>query len=181
MIKLEPAPAVMGAAESSSVTVEARATVRAPADRVYELIADYRVGHPRIVPPKYFQNLIVERGGRGAGTVITYEIKLLGRVRHDRARVTEPEPGRVLVETVDEQSIVTTFRVEPAGASASNVTISTVVPTRRGLAGALERVLVRALLAPVYRDELALLNRVATSDSSSAERHEYAGGKYEVD
>ena len=165
MIRLEPAPAVMRAAESSSVTVEARATVRAPTDRVYELIANYRAGHPRIVPPKYFQNLVVERGGRGAGTVITYEIKLLGRVRHDRARVTEPEPGRVLVETVDEQNIVTTFRVEPAGASDSNVTISTIVPTRRGLAGALERVLVRALLAPVYRDELALLNRVATSDS----------------
>jgi hypothetical protein len=48
------------------------------------------------------------------------------------------------------------------------------------LAGALERVLVRALLAPAFRDELALLNRVATSDSSSAERHEYARGKYEV-
>jgi hypothetical protein len=157
----------MGAAESSSVTVEARATVRAPTDRIYELIANYRAGHPRIVPPKYFQNLVVERGGRGAGTVITYEIKLLGRVRHDRARVTEPEPGRVLVETVDEQNIVTTFRVEPAGASDSSVTISTIVPTRRGLAGALERVLVRALLAPVYRDELALLNRVATSDSST--------------
>ena len=156
----------MGAAESSSVTVEARATVRAPTDRVYELIANYRAGHPRIVPPKYFQNLVVERGGRGAGTVITYEIKLLGRVRRDRARVTEPEPGRVLVETVDEQKIVTTFRVEPAGASDSNVTISTIVPTRRGLAGALERVLVRALLALVYRDELALLNRVATSDSA---------------
>jgi hypothetical protein len=154
--------------KSNLFTVEARASVRAPADRVYELIADYRAGHPRIVPPKYFQNLVVERGGRGAGTVITYEIKLFGRVRHDRARVTEPEPGRVLVETVDGQNIVTTFRVEPAGASASNVTISTIVPTRRGLAGALERVLVRALLAPVYRDELALLSRVATFAASSA-------------
>jgi hypothetical protein len=165
MIKLEPAPAALRNRQSSSVTVEARATVRAPTDRVYELIANYRAGHPRIVPPKYFQNLVVERGGRGAGTIITYEIKLLGRTRRDRARVTEPEPGRVLVETVVEQNIVTTFRVEPTGASASNVTISTVLPTRRGLAGALERVLVRALLAPVYRDELALLSRVATSDS----------------
>jgi hypothetical protein len=165
MIKLEPAPAGLRNRQSSSVTVEARATVRAPTDRVYELIANYRAGHPRIVPPKYFQNLVVERGGRGAGTIITYEIKLLGRTRRDRARVTEPEPGRVLVETVVEQNIVTTFRVEPTGASASNVTISTVLPTRRGLVGALERVLVRALLAPVYRDELALLSRVATSDS----------------
>ena len=163
------ARALMGAPENSpAVKVEARATVHAPADRVYELIANYRAGHPRIVPRKYFQNLSVERGGRGAGTVITYEIKLLGRVRHDRARVTEPEPGRALVETVDEQNIVTTFRVQPDGASASIVTISTVMPTRRGLAGALERVLMRALLAPVYRDELSLLNRVATSDEMAS-------------
>jgi hypothetical protein len=149
---------------STPVTVEGRATVRAPADRVYELIANYRTGHARIVPPKYFQNLLVEHGGRGAGTVITYDMKLLGKVRHARARVTEPEPGRVLVETVDTQNIVTTFRVEPAGDRASNVTISTAIPARRGLAGALERVMVRALLAPVYRDELALLDSVASSE-----------------
>jgi len=135
--------------------------VRAPADRVYELIADYRTGHPRIIPPKYFQNLLVEQGGRGAGTVITYDMKLLGRVTKARARVTEPEPGRVLVETVDERNFITTFRVDPTGAHACIVTISTVVPTRRGLIGALERLFVRALLAPVYRDELALLDRVA--------------------
>jgi len=54
----------MPAAIDSAVTVEARAPVHAPADRVYDLIADYRNGHPRIVPPKYFRNLVVERGGR---------------------------------------------------------------------------------------------------------------------
>jgi hypothetical protein len=93
-------------------------------------------------------------------------MKLLGKVRHARARVTEPEPGRVLVETVDIQDIVTTFRVEPAGELASNVTISTVIPPRRGLAGTLERVIVRALLGPVYRDELALIDQVASSDAT---------------
>ena len=154
-------------ASNSVALVEARAPVRAPVDRVYELIADYRTGHPRIVPPKYFRNLLVEKGGRGAGTIITYEMKLLGRMRKARARVSEPEPGRVLVETVEEQGIVTTFRVDPAGASASTVTISTVIPTRGGLLGAVERVMVRSLLAPVYRDELALIDRVATTDASA--------------
>jgi polyketide cyclase/dehydrase/lipid transport protein len=151
----------------TSATVEGRGTVRAPAERVYELIANYRTGHQRIIPPKYFQNLRVEHGGRGAGTVITYDLKLLGKVRHARARVTEPDPGRVLVETVDEQNIVTTFKVDPVGASASEVTISTAFPPRRGLAGALERVFVRALLAPVYREELALLDSVASAGGSA--------------
>src|SRR3954470_15498093 len=114
---------------STPVTVEGRATVGAPADRVYELIANYRTGHPRIVPPKYFQNLIVERGGRGAGTVIAYDMKLFGKVRTSRASITEPEPGRVLVETVEDQGIVTTFTVERAGSFASDVSISTLIPT----------------------------------------------------
>lgn len=147
-----------------SVTVEARGTVRAPADRVYDLIADYQNGHPRIVPPKYFSNLLVERGGRGAGTVITYEMKLLGKVRKARANITEPVPGRELVETVEGDGIVTTFRVEPAGAAASAVTISTNFPTRGGIMGSLEGMMVRRLLAPIYRDELALIDRVASSD-----------------
>lgn len=152
-------------ASRSSAFVEARATVRASADRVYDLIADYRTGHPRIVPPRYFRNLEVERGGRGEGTVITYEMKLLGKMRKSRATVSEPNPGRVLVETVEDQDIVTTFRVDPTGPFSSNVTISTTVPTRPGMLGALERALVRRLLAPIYRDELALLDRVAVGDN----------------
>ena len=150
---------------SPTVTVEARGAVRAPASRVYGLIADYRNGHPRIVPPKYFQNLLVEKGGTGAGTVITYEMKVFGRVNKSRARITEPEPGRVLVETVDDQGIVTTFRVEPNGQSSSNLTISTVMRTRRGIGGAIEGAFIRSFLTRVYRDELALVDRVASSES----------------
>ena len=146
------------------MTVEARATVRAPADRVYDLIADYRSGHPRIVPAKYFSNLLVERGGRGAGTVITYEMKLVGKVRKARARITEPHPGRELVETVEGDGIVTTFRVEPTGAAASDVTISTNFPTRGGVLGSLEGIMVRKLLTPIYREELALIDRVARNE-----------------
>jgi hypothetical protein len=67
-------------------SVEARATIRASAGRVYNLIADYHKGHPRILPPRYFQNLVVESGGFGTGTVITFEMKALGRIQHSRAR-----------------------------------------------------------------------------------------------
>ncbi len=34
--------------------------IHAPAQRVYAIIADYRVHHPRIVPPEYFRKVEVE-------------------------------------------------------------------------------------------------------------------------
>ena len=47
----------------------AERTVPVPAAAVYALLADYRDGHPRILPPA-FSDLTVLRGGTGAGTVI---------------------------------------------------------------------------------------------------------------
>ena len=46
-------------------TVQASAPVGAPAEVVYNIIADYRKGHPHILPRKYFEWLEVEQGGRG--------------------------------------------------------------------------------------------------------------------
>ena len=36
------------------------AMIHAPAARVYGISADYRVHHPRIVPPEYFRQVEVE-------------------------------------------------------------------------------------------------------------------------
>ena len=43
-------------------------------------------------------NTLHVEGGYGAGSVITYDLIAFGKASHVRARVTEPEPGRVLVE-----------------------------------------------------------------------------------
>ncbi len=45
----------------------AERTIPAPAAAVYALLADYRDGHPRILPPA-FSDLTVLQGGIGAGT-----------------------------------------------------------------------------------------------------------------
>ena len=42
--------------------------IQAPAQQAYAIIADYRNGHPRILPRPYFVSLTVEQGGVGAGT-----------------------------------------------------------------------------------------------------------------
>lgn len=147
-------------------TVKASAKVSAPADVVYGIIADYRNGHPHILPHKYFDWLEVEQGGRGEGTVIRFQMRVLGQTRVLRAAVTEPDPGRVLVETdTSVDGPVTTFIVEPEGSN-SNVTFSTVLTSAGGPRGVLEGFVLRRLLRRIYARELEQLGRVAVERSS---------------
>jgi hypothetical protein len=143
--------------------VSASAVIPARRERVYSLIANYHEGHPRILP-KQFSGLMVEQGGVGAGTVIRFQMSVLGRKQTFRAAITEPDPGRVLVETdLDSNGAVTTFTVDPGTAPAdSHVTISTELPVRSGVLGTVERKVTTLLLRPIYMRELANLARVAT-------------------
>src|SRR5215204_2118901 len=101
----------------------AERTVLAPVAAVYALLADYRHGHPRILPPA-FSDLTVLQGGTGAGTEIRFAMTLGGRKQVVEASVDEPEPGRVLSETYREKNAVTSFTVDPVG-NQSRVRIET--------------------------------------------------------
>jgi hypothetical protein len=135
--------------------------VHAPARDVYDTIADYRRGHPRIVPPKYFKNLVVLEGGYGAGTRIRFDMTVLGRTRTTQAVVEEPQPGRVLVERYPEDDTQTTFEVEPVGDVACLVSIGTEMPRKPGIGGWIERLLIRRMFPRIYREELLRLEAVA--------------------
>ena len=137
--------------------IRASAVVQAPAAHVYNIIADYHNGHPRIVPPRYFKWMRVDAGGIGAGTTISFKMRVLGSSKTLRAEITEPEPGRVLVESYPETGVVTTFLVEPAGAAASRVTIATALSRQAGLAAGVERWVSRSVLPGIYREELQRL------------------------
>ena len=144
------------------------ALIAAPAPVVYSLIADYRAGHPRILPRRYFGRLEVEQGGVGAGTIIQYEIKLFGTERKVRAAITEPRPGLELVETDFATGARTTFIVAPgARADESEVTIQTEWE-RGGLRGWVEAWLAPPLLERIYVEELAQLGAVAAADASAS-------------
>jgi hypothetical protein len=145
---------------------ESSAIVGAPAADAYRMIADYRNGHPRIIPSRYFRDLQVEEGGYGQGTVICYDLLALGTTRRARARVTEPEPGRVIVETDLDIGAVTTFVVEPVGAVQCRVTIATDLPTHAGPLGWVERALVRPLLVRAFVAELAQLDAELKADAA---------------
>ena len=130
--------------------VSASALIPAPPTKVYALIADYRNGHPRILPKPYFVTLRVEQGGIGAGTVITFQMKLIGRVQTFHAVIAEPEPGRILTETDTDTGAVTTFTVEPkTGGQQASVTITTDTQVPGGLAGLIQGWLTSRLLRPI--------------------------------
>jgi len=144
-----------------TIRMAATADIDAPADVVYAILADYRTGHPGILPRKYFIDYDVEKGGSGAGTRIRFSIRLLGKVRTVRAEITEPQPGRVLAEEDVDTGAMTTFTVDPVeGARRSRVTIETVWSTP-GLSGLLESWFAPRLLRRIYVEELANLDRAA--------------------
>ncbi len=144
-------------------SVSSSASVQAPAALVYAIIADYHEGHPSILPSKYFRNFRVEAGGVGAGTRISFEMGAFGTWRAITGEVTEPEPGRRLHEYYADSGILTAFLVEPTSDGACEVTFTSTLPRRSGMAGALERLTTTAYLRRVYREELAILTRVAAA------------------
>jgi hypothetical protein len=150
----------------ASWVVSQSAEIGAPADRLYGIIADYRNGHPKILPPA-FTGLTVEAGGVGAGTRIRVGMRVFGRVMTFPAEVSEPDPGRVLVErNLGDRPSVTTFTVDRLDAVRSRVTISTELPVRHGILGRVEQFITRRFLAPIYTAELARLAAVANGSNS---------------
>jgi len=153
----------------STYQVSAEATVPAPASLVYEILADYHEGHASILPPEYFHDLDVEQGGTGRGTIVRFQMHVLGRTHRVRASVSEPEPGRVLKERDLERGTETTFAVTPyMGGRVAHVAISTTLSARGGPLGALERWLTTSFLRKVYAQELWLLQAIA--EQRAAER-----------
>ncbi len=146
------------------VQVSSSARIEAPARIVYDLIADYRNGHPRILPARYYPPpLEVERGGVGAGTIIRFRMRVLGSVRLMRSEVSEPEPGRVLVETDLQNGARTIFTVTEEPAGTCRVEFVTQWEPR-GLRGWIERMTGPPLLRKIYAAELEQLAAVAQSE-----------------
>lgn len=141
----------------------ASALISAPAQKVYNLIADYRNGHPRILPKPYFVSLDVKQGGYGKGTVIDFQMKIMGRTQSFHSKITEPKPGRVLVETDEKTGAATTFAVEPhMSGQQAFVTITTAVHVPNGILGNIQGWLTSLLLHPIYVKELDQLAMIAT-------------------
>jgi uncharacterized protein YndB with AHSA1/START domain len=148
----------------AKVEASAERTIDAPAAQVYGYLADMHQ-HPRFLPPA-FSDFKVEEGGVGAGTVTTFKVTAGGRTRSYRMRITEPEPGRTLVESDANSSLVTTFNVEPQG-DKSLVRISTRWDGASGVGGFFERTFAPRAMHRMFLDELERLNVYALDQRSS--------------
>src|SRR3954466_8919965 len=152
-------------ARMGQISVAEERPVGAPADLVYRLIADSREHHHRFLPDS-FSDFEVLEGGVGAGTLHRFKVKAGGRTRTMTMRVAEPEPGRVITESDQDSSFVTTFTVTPAGATCT-VRISTTWDGAGGVGGFFERLFAPRVMRRTYLDELERLDRYAREQATA--------------
>lgn len=148
----------------AKVEASAERTIDAPPDAVYRYIADMHQ-HAQFLPPE-FSDFQVEEGGVGEGTVTTFTVTAGGRTRHYRMRVSEPAPGRTLVESDANSSLVTTYNVEPQGGT-SLVRISTNWDGASGIGGFFERTFAPKAMHRIYATALDRLNAYARDRQSA--------------
>ena len=144
----------------TEIYATAERQISAPAERVYRILANYE-HHQRILPDA-FSDFKIEKGGVGAGTVVSFKVTAGGVTQFHRDTVAEPEPGRVLTETNDKGKL-TTFTVTPVGGPTSDQTLVR-IETRwpsRGLQGLVERLVAPRMLRRLFLEELERLERYA--------------------
>lgn len=155
------------------IKVKAAAILAARSEDVYATIADYRVGHPSIMPKENWYNFQLEQGGYGEGTVHRITSRVLGAEKTYHHYVSEPEPGRVLVEHEIGSSPeeMTKFTVHPLEqGQQSHVEIASTFNPSPGLKGWIERAVAALIIPPILHKELKLLEAVARQRETSIPR-----------
>ncbi|MGH3318584.1 MAG: SRPBCC family protein [Streptosporangiaceae bacterium] len=136
--------------------------VPAPPDDVYRLVADYQ--RRRDYLTDNFTDYAVEEGGQGAGTRMRYRLHAGRRVRDCRMSVSEPDPGRVIVEEDANSSLRTRWAVTAQGGR-SSVEVEVTWDGAGGVAGFFESMFAPLGLRRIYDQVLDRLARVAARSS----------------
>lgn len=143
----------------SEIRVEASDVINAKPEDVYAVISDYRIGHPAILPKPYFTGLVVEEGGQGAGSILRTSMSIFGQEFHYHQIVSEPEPGRILVETDVNTGQWSSFTLEPLNSgSQTRVTITAAFPASSGFKGLMERLFNPMITRRIFQQELRNLD-----------------------
>jgi hypothetical protein len=140
----------MATVMADDIHFEAEALVKSPSAIVWDILTDYRNGHPKILPPAFI-DFTVESGGKGGGMVIRYTVRVAGTTRHVRHIVSEPEPGHILVEDAPDDPTGATFSLTPASdGDDTRLLITTDQTTAPGLPHLITRLLL-PLIAPAIQ------------------------------
>ncbi|MEU6543146.1 SRPBCC family protein [Streptomyces sp. NPDC046859] len=130
--------------------------VAADAEKVFDALADYS-GTRRKLLPEHFSEYEVREGGDGEGTLVHWKLQATSkRVRDCLLEVSEPTDGE-LVEKDRNSSMVTTWRVTPAGEGRSRVVVTSTWQGAGGIGGFFERTFAPKGLGRIYDALLANL------------------------
>ncbi|MGW7661149.1 SRPBCC family protein [Streptomyces sp. NPDC054756] len=130
--------------------------VAADAEKVFDALADY-TGTRRKLLPEHFSEYEVREGGDGEGTLVHWKLQATSkRVRDCLLDVSEPTDGE-LVEKDRNSSMVTTWRVTPAGEGRSRVVVTSAWQGAGGIGGFFERTFAPKGLGRIYDALLANL------------------------
>ncbi|GAA2303659.1 SRPBCC family protein [Streptomyces kunmingensis] len=130
--------------------------VAAKPDDVFDALADYNGTRPKLLS-EHFSEYEVREGGDGEGTLVHWKLQATSkRIRDCLLEVTEPTDGE-LVEKDRNSSMVTTWRVTPAGEGRSRVVVTTVWNGAGGIGGFFEKTFAPKGLGRIYDTVLANL------------------------
>ncbi|MFF2368785.1 SRPBCC family protein [Streptomyces sp. NPDC058122] len=130
--------------------------IAADAEAVFDALADYSGTRPKLLS-EHFSEYEVREGGDGAGTLVHWKLQATSkRVRDCLLEVSEPTDGE-LVEKDRNSSMVTTWRVTPAGEGKSRVVVTSVWNGAGGIGGFFERTFAPKGLGRIYDTLLANL------------------------
>ncbi len=143
---------------SNDIRIQASYEIDAPPQAIYNVIADYRVGHQAILPRPAFEEMVVEEGGFGAGTVIRLRVRVFGKAYFYHQRVTEPEPGHIIQETDIDTGQLTRFFIDPLNnGQRTRVTIASEFPAQSKTFIFFERILHHFVTKRLFNIELRQL------------------------
>ncbi|MCX4437992.1 MULTISPECIES: SRPBCC family protein [Streptomyces] len=132
--------------------------IAANAEAVFDALADYSGTRAKLLP-EHFSEYEVREGGDGEGTLVHWKLQATSkRVRDCLLEVTEPTDGE-LVEKDRNSSMVTTWRVTPAGEGKSRVVVTTVWDGAGGIGGFFEKTFAPKGLGRIYD---LVLDKLAT-------------------
>jgi hypothetical protein len=140
--------------------------VQAPPEVVYSVVADYSSSRQRALP-EGVSDFRVEEGGRGAGTLARFTFQGTGSSRFVGMRIDEPEPGRVLTESVLSGEAVRTLSVVSAGPRGGSLLTMELIWNPSGVRGVIERIFAPARLRRAFAGELSRLARLAEAEEKA--------------
>jgi uncharacterized protein YndB with AHSA1/START domain len=145
------------------IAVEAERTVDTPMELVWRVLRDYRAPRARMLDEP-FAPYELHEGGVGAGTVISYRLRV---GRHERTfvlGVEEPAPGRQLRERDRHGGLVVTWTLTPGGDGERTVVRLAAELRDPNLERALARRRARRALRRAHVHLLQRLDRELTGD-----------------